>query len=70
MSNLLGTTIRGIRLPIIKSGDNIKNIIVNNIKDIIVQDNINFEDNDIIAITESLIARAYNNYVYVEDIAE
>lgn len=70
MSNLLGTTVRGIRLPIIKSGDNIKNIIVNNIKDVIVQDNINFEDNDIIAITESLIARAYNNYVYVEDIAE
>ena len=70
MSNLIGTTVRGIRMPIIKSGDGVKSIIRNNIEDMLALNNLSFDDNDIIAITESLIARAYNNYVTVDDIAD
>lgn len=70
MSNLIGTIVRGIRMPIIKSGDGVKSIIRNNIEDMLALNNLSFDDNDIIAITESLIARAYNNYVTVDDIAD
>lgn len=70
MNNLIGTTVRGIRMPIIKSGDGIKSIIRNNLEDMIALNDLSFDDNDIIAITESLIARAYNNYVTVNDIAD
>ena len=70
MSNLIGATVRGIRMPIIKSGDGVKSIIRNNIEDMLALNNLSFDDNDIIAITESLIARAYNNYVTVDDIAD
>jgi len=70
MSNLIGTTVRGIRMPIIKSGDGVKSIIRNNLEDMIALNDLSFDNNDIIAITESLIARAYNNYVTVDDIAD
>ena len=70
MDKLIGTTVRGIRMPIIKSGDGVKSIIRNNIEDMLALNNLSFDDNDIIAITESLIARAYNNYVTVDDIAD
>lgn len=70
MSNLLGTTVTGLRLPIVKSGDDVKTIIKDSINNIINQENIKFNDNDIIAITESLIARGYNNYVHIDDIAK
>lgn len=69
--NLIGTTVRGIRLPIISQGDDVKNIICEYLKETIVHnDKLAFEDNDVIGITESLIARAYGNYVTVDDIAD
>ena len=69
MSNI-GTTVRGIRLPIVKEGDNLTEIIINALRKTIIEDGIQFKDNDVIAITESLIARAYGNYVDCDDIAE
>ena len=68
MSNI-GTTVRGIRLPIVKEGDDVKHIICDSIKDVLIE-GLTFENDDVIAITESLIARAYGNYVTVDDIAE
>ena len=70
MSSLIGTNVMGIRMPILKSGEDVKLIITNNLKDTITQHKLEIQDNDVIAITESFIARAYNNYVTVDDIAE
>lgn len=69
MSKLIGTTVRGIRLPIVKSGDDVKKIVCDTFKELLLDNEIQIQDNDVIAITESLIARAYNNYVTVDDIA-
>lgn len=70
MNELIGTTVRGIRLPIVKSGDDVKNIICDALKHLILKNEIQIMDNDVIAITESLIARSYSNYVTIDDIAE
>ena len=68
-TNNFGVTARGIRLPIIKDGDNISSIICDNLKAIISDEELEFNDNDIISITESLVARSFGNYVTVDDIA-
>lgn len=67
---MIGTTIRSIRLPIIKAGDNVKEIIKNQLAELVTKEHVSFKDNDIIGITESLIARAYNNYVTVDEVAD
>lgn len=70
MERIVGTVVRGIRAPIIKKGDNISQIITDIIKNLWRSENIKPEDNDIIAITESIVARAQGNYSTVDDIAE
>lgn len=70
MSRVLGTVSRGIRLPIIKSGEQkLESIIIDSLKQASIESNTNFKDKDIICITESLVARAANNYVTIDDIA-
>lgn len=72
MSRLVGTVSRGIRMPIIRQGDNLIDIITNNI---ILASNDDewgwkIRDNDIVAITESIVARAQGNYATIDDIAQ
>ena len=69
MSNL-GTVARGIRLPLIKAGDNVAEIVANTIIETSAQEHIPIKDKDIIAVTESIVARAENNYISVQDIAD
>lgn len=67
----LGVISRGIRLPIIKSGEkNLKEIIINSLIDARLECGQQFKDKDIICITESIVARSENNYVSVDDIAK
>lgn len=68
--NYFGVVTRGIKLPIITGGDDISQIICDELNNVVSNNNLSFSNNDIIAITESLIARAYRNYVTVDDIAE
>lgn len=65
--NLIGTTVRGIRAPIIREGDNLVDIVTNTIYE--VSKEIPLKDGDIIAITESVVARAQGNYATTDDIA-
>lgn len=69
MSNI-GTVSRGIKMPLFKQGDDIANIIANRLIDVSKEENIQFKDNDIICVTESIIARSEGNYVTVDDIAD
>ena len=66
----VGTTVRGIRAPIVKEGDNIINIVVDSVINASKYENFELRDKDIIGITESLIARAQGNYANQEDIAK
>ena len=69
MSRFVGTTSRGIRLPIIKQGDNLSDIVVNSVLEASQNEPFNINDRDVIAITESIVARSQGNYATVDDIA-
>ncbi len=70
MKNSLGTIAMGVRAPIIREGDNIAEIVTRCILQASKDNNIPINDGDVIAITESVVARAEGNYVTVDDIAQ
>ena len=69
MSRLLGTVVRGVRAPIVRQGDDIVEITVNAVLDAMKENNIEAHDRDIVAVTESVVARAQGNYANVQQIA-
>ncbi len=70
MSRMIGTVSRGVRAPIIKSGDDIVEIVANSVIEASKDAGFEFNDKDIVAMTEAIVARAQGNYASVEDIAE
>ncbi len=69
MVRTIGTVVRGIRLPIIKAGDDLVNMVVQNVLYSAEAEKYNLKDKDVVAITESAVARAQGNYVSLDDIA-
>ena len=69
MERKVGTVSRGIRCKIVKEGDDLANIVVNSVIDASKEGNFEIKDKDVIAITESVVARAQGNYATVNDIA-
>ena len=69
---LVGTISRGIRCPIIREGDDLVSIVTDSILAASKDSDWGFQihDKDIVAITESVVARAQGNYITVEDIAK
>lgn len=70
MSRLIGTVVRGVRTPIVRQGDDIIDIVVSSVLDAVRENNIEVHDRDIVAVTESVVARAQGNYAGVEAIAK
>ena len=70
MSRYVGTTSRGIRLPIVKQGDDLRSIIVESVLKASESEPFAIHDRDVIAITESIVARTQGNYATVDDIAK
>ena len=70
MERLIGTVSRGIRAPIIRQGDDLSVIAVDAVLAAAKAHNFELHDRDIIAITESIVARAQGNYATVEAIAK
>ena len=69
MSKTVGTISRGIRTPIIRSGDNLVEIIADSVMAAAEEEKFEIGERDIIAATEAIVARAQNNYATIEDIA-
>lgn len=69
MAKYYGTVSRGIKLPIIKQGDDLANIVVGNVLGAANEAPFELHDRDVIAITESVVARCQGNYASVDDIA-
>ena len=69
MERRVGTISRGIRCPIIREGDDLVSITVDSILGAAESEGFALRDRDIIALTESIVARAQGNYVSVQDIA-
>ncbi|MCR4679271.1 MAG: coenzyme F420-0:L-glutamate ligase [Lachnospiraceae bacterium] len=70
MERLVGTVSRGIRGPIIREGDDLVKITVDSVLAAAESEGFSLRDRDVIAITESVVARAQGNYATVDDIAE
>ena len=70
MSKYVGTTSRGIRLPIIKEGDNLADIVVKSVLEASKNEPFPIKDRDVISITESIVARSQGNYASIDDIAK
>ena len=70
MGRTIGTTVRGIRTPIIKSGDDLIDIVVNSVLGAVKSENIVLKEKDVIGVTESLVARAQGNYATTDDIGK
>ena len=69
MARFIGTSSRGFRLPILKEGDNLARTVVDSILAAVNNNELVVKDRDIIAITESLVARVQGNYATIDDIA-
>ncbi len=69
MERKVGTVSRGIRCPIIREGDNLVDIAVTSVIEATESEGFNLRDKDVVALTESIVARAQGNYATVEDIA-
>lgn len=69
MDRLVGTVTRGIRAPIIREGDDIVRIVVDQVVAAAWQHDFPLHDHDIVAVTEAVVARAQGNYATVEQIA-
>jgi len=70
MVRITGTISRGLRAPIIRQGDNIADIVVDTVLKASKMEDLRINDNDIVAVTESVVARAQGNYATIEEIAK
>ncbi len=64
-----GTVSRGIRCPIIREGDDLAAIVTDSVIEAAECEGFELNDRDVIALTESIVARAQGNYVTVDNIA-
>ena len=66
----VGTVSRGIRCPIFRQGDNLGEMVTAAVLEAAECEGFEIRDRDVIAVTESVVARAQGNYATVDDIAE
>lgn len=69
MGRMVGTVSRGLRAPIIRSGDDLSEIVCGSVMQAVENGELEVRDRDIIAMTEAIVARAQGNYAAVSDIA-
>ena len=70
MERKVGTVSRGIRCPIIREGDDLAKIVVSSVMDAAESEGFALRDRDVIAVTESVVARSQGNYASVDAIAK
>ncbi|MCL2675246.1 MAG: coenzyme F420-0:L-glutamate ligase [Firmicutes bacterium] len=64
-----GTTVRGIRAPILKQGDDLAEICAATVLSAARNEGFPIEDRDILGVTEAVLARTQGNYATLGDIA-
>ena len=70
MERKVGTTSRGIRCPIIREGDDLAKIVVDSVLEAADSEGFGLNDKDVVAVTESVVARSQGNYASVDAIAK
>ncbi len=69
MGRTVGTVVRGVRMPVIVQGDDLCQMAVECLLDCAKQEQFEFNDRDVVAITEAVVARAQGNYANIDQIA-
>ncbi|WP_281520386.1 coenzyme F420-0:L-glutamate ligase [Massilicoli timonensis] len=70
MERKIGTVSRGVRCPIIREGDALADIVVTSVLEAAQSEGFELRDRDIVAVTESVVARSQGNYASVAAIAK
>ena len=70
MERKVGTISRGIRCPIIREGDDLVEITVNSVLEAAASEGYEIRNRDVVALTESIVARSQGNYASVDAIAK
>ena len=70
MERKVGTISRGIRCPIIREGDNLIDITTTSVLEACEAEGFSLRDRDVIALTESIVARAQGNYASIDAVAK
>ena len=70
MERKVGTVSRGIRCPIIREGDDLSSIVVDSVIEAAECEGFALRDRDVVAVTESVVARAQGNYASIDAIAK
>ena len=70
MERKVGTTSRGIRGPIIREGDDMAKIVVTSVLEAAEAEGFALQNRDVVAVTESVVARAQGNYASVDAICK
>ena len=65
----VGVVVRGIRIPIIRRGAALDDVVIESLLAAAKSEKFTFKDRDILAITESVLAKAQGNYVHVDQVA-
>ena len=68
-TRLVGTVSRGIRCPIIRQGDDLAAMVADSVLAAAESEGFSLRDRDVVALTESIVARAQGNYASVDAIA-
>ena len=66
----IGTSVYGIRTPIIKEGDDLIQIVVDSVLKAIKNHKIEIKNRDVIGITEAVVSICQHNYVTLENIVK
>ena len=70
MERRIGTISRGLRGPIIKEGDDLTKIVVDTLLECVDKGDFEIGQKDVVAVTESILARAQSNYATTDQLAE
>lgn len=64
----IGTCVRGIRTPVIKNGDNLEEVVVSSLLRASKAHDFEFNDKDVVGITEAVVAITQGNYVTLKQL--
>ncbi len=66
---LIGTSAMGIKIPVIAPGDNLSTMVADAVAKACEAEGFKLCENDIIGVTESVVAKSQNNYASLDDVA-
>ena len=64
----VGTSVYGVRTPIIRKGNDLVKIVCDSVQNVLEEQHLTLKPNDVVAVTEAVVAISQGNYVTVDEI--